>query len=321
MLPVAAVVGALLLALLPWATTPTAFVALWALIGITQAGCLYEPCFSLITRSLGAAARPAITRVTLVAGLASSLAFPLGTTVAGVAGWSRAIWLFAAIVLLGAACLWLGARSLPATGPRRTDRDDPADSAAAQRALARPVFWLLAISFPMIAFNHNALINLLLPLLDARGVTAATAVLAASLVGPMQVAGRMALMTLGGSRSSTAIAMLAFSAMTIAALALLAADGEQLVPLFLFVGLQGAGYGLTSILRPAVTAELLGRAGFGQISGRLALPYLAAAAAAPLLGAMLASAGGYDLMIVVLGIACAMGVGGLALANRLHRRG
>jgi hypothetical protein len=45
---------------------------------VAQAGSLYETCFAFLTRRLGEGARGAITRVTLVAGFAGTLAFPLG---------------------------------------------------------------------------------------------------------------------------------------------------------------------------------------------------------------------------------------------------
>jgi len=41
-----------------------------------------------------------------------------------------------------------------------------------------------------------------------------------------------------------------------------------------FVILHGAGWGVTSIVRPVITAEFLGRQGFGVISGMIALPFM-----------------------------------------------
>ena len=55
----------------------------WIILGAAQAGCVYETCFALLTRRLGYGARAAITRVTLIAGFASTLAFPLGHWLGG----------------------------------------------------------------------------------------------------------------------------------------------------------------------------------------------------------------------------------------------
>lgn len=80
--------------------------------------------------------------------------------------------------------------------------------------------------------------------------------------------------------------------------------------LFVFVLFQGSGYGVTSITRPVVTADLLGREGFGSISGALALPFMAATAVAPTVAAAIWEVGGYDLVrgtvlaLVLVGAAC-----------------
>ena len=78
MLTYAPVLMALGLAALGFAANPWVWWAIWAVIGFAQACCLYESCFAFLTRRLGGGARVAITRVTLVAGFAGTLAFPLG---------------------------------------------------------------------------------------------------------------------------------------------------------------------------------------------------------------------------------------------------
>ena len=73
-----------------------------------------------------------------------------------------------------------------------------------------------------------------------------------------------------------------------------------------FVLLQGSGYGVTSITRPVVTAEILGRTGFGAISGAMAMGFVGGTAMAPLLGAEIWKRGGYDLVLqAVVGIVVA----------------
>ena len=65
----------------------------------------------------------------------------------------------------------------------------------------------------------------------------------------------------------------------------------------------------TSITRPVVTAGLLGREGFGTISGAIALCFMSAYALAPLLGARIWEWGGYDLMLK---LACVIVLSGFA---------
>jgi hypothetical protein len=87
-----------------------------------------------------------------------------------------------------------------------------------------------------------------------------------------------------------------FIALGFASLSLL---GAIALPLFVisFVLFQGAGYGVTSILRPVITADLLGYKNYGLIAGLLAVPFQGAAAAAPTIAALIWGVGGYDLVI------------------------
>ncbi len=176
-------------------------------------------------------------------------------------------------------------------------------------------FWLLAVAFTAIALDHGVLLTHLLPLLNERGIQSQTAVLAASMMGPMQVAGRLAMTALGHRISTLGIFIVAYISMATAALFLL---GSGTRPFFLaiFILLQGAGFGVMSIMRPVMTAELFGRNNFGLISGSLAVPYLGAAAAAPTIAALIYLMGGYDLVIWFAGGASGLGLVSLLAAAR-----
>ncbi|MDX1731840.1 MAG: MFS transporter, partial [Aurantimonas coralicida] len=316
-----ALAGAILLALLPFADTLPGFALLWLGIGAAMGGCLYEPCFALVTRALGADARPAITRVTLVAGFAGTLSFPLNHFMAETTGWQGAVWLFAALVgCLGVPLIVLGARTLEASAglaaesprPIRTGEEaaNPAVatplsatavSAPAPALLRRPLFWYLAAGFSLLGFNHGVVLNHLLPILTDRGVSLDLAVLAAAMIGPMQVAGRLALM-LGGARLSNAwVTTLSFAFVITATLCLIAAEFAPLL-VIAFVVLQGSGYGVLSIMRPVMTREILGQARFGAISGTMAVPYLCAYALSPFVGSLLWATGGYDVALAVVAL-------------------
>ena len=80
-------VGAGALLFLAQAETRTQYLAAWAFLGVAQASALYEVCFALIIRRLGDDARRAIIRVTLVAGFASTIAFPAGAVLSEAYGW------------------------------------------------------------------------------------------------------------------------------------------------------------------------------------------------------------------------------------------
>jgi hypothetical protein len=124
----------------------------------------------------------------------------------------------------------------------------------------------------------------------------------------MQVVGRLAMMSVERRVSMDAVCGLSFVLMAAAVAALILAGASPAL-LAAFVVLQGAGYGVTAITRPVVAATVLGRDGFGAISGALALPFITATAVAPTLAAAVWSVGGYDTvrfgLLVLLAVAAA----------------
>lgn len=316
-----ALFGAVALALLATVESQSMFLVVWALIGLAHAGCLYEPCFAFVTRTMGSSARAAITRITLCAGFASTIAFPLGAWFSATLGWRGAVIIFAAGVAgLGAPLLIAGSSMLQRSGetahiapPRATNR------AAVRAALGRREFWLLAIAFPLIALNHGVLLNHIIPILVDRGLTEAMAVTVASLIGPSQVAGRLVMMQFDHRVSAITLSTVAFTGLSLAAAVLFLAGASPLLA-FLFAATQGATYGVTNILKPVITAESLGTTGFGGISGLLAVPNLAGFAVAPFIGAALWQFGGYTTAIAAAGIAAILGLAAIAWLAVLMRR-
>jgi MFS family permease len=157
--------------------------------------------------------------------------------------------------------------------------------------------------------NHGILITYVLVLFADRGAEAGMAALAAAAIGPAQVAGRLVLLA-AGARVTTAQATMASLGSVVLAGGLLLLAGAAPILIFVFALAQGAGLGLTSILRPVLIAEILGRQGFGAISGAAAVAPILASAAAPSVGAALLTLGGPGLVYV----AClALAMVGLAL--------
>lgn len=303
-----AIAGALLLALLTIVTVPWQFMMLWTVIGVCMAGCLYEACFALLTRAMTTNARAAITRVTLVAGFAGTLCFPSAHFLINAFGWRSCILIFAAAVLLIAVPLMWRATG-EVEGHVAATYDDTVDQpkAAAITILRRPVFWFLAIAFAAIAVDHGMVVSHILALLSSRGLSSENAVLAASMMGPMQVMGRIAMAASERHLSTLAIAFGCFTALILSATAILLATGGSLL-VAVFIIIQGAAMGVISIARPVVTASLLGHKDFGMISGMMASFYIGATALAPALAALLWGYGGYDQVIFVALILAAIGL-------------
>ena len=310
----AALIGAALVALLPFANSVWMFGAIWLGVGACLGGCLYETCFSLITRTRGDNARRDITLVTLFAGLAGTLSFPLSNAISHVYGWNAAIWTMSGLVaLVGVPLVWYATSFLEKEYQKENAaRDDETKETHSstfniRRVLSKPAFWFIAIGFAMLGCNHGVIINHILPILTDRGLTGDAAVLAASMIGPMQVAGRLAMIAAERRVSSHAITSACFIGVACAGAALYF---SAVVPALVvaFVILQGSGHGVTSIMRPVITKEILGTQNFGAISGAVAVPYLLAWAAAPVAGSLLWEAGGYDLAIIVVIVSALTGL-------------
>ena len=312
-LPVGAAVG---VAGLSEVTSPVAWLLVWLGIGVMQAGMLYESCFSFLTRRLGDGARAAITRVTLIAGFSGTITFPLGHVFGQWFGGQGALLAFAAVILLGAVPVnYLGVRAL-----RRMERVGAARPApepgALRAALRRAEFWAIAGMFGLIWLNHGILLTYVLELFQDRGASLGAATLAASCFGPAQVLGRLVLM-MNEARISNARATLVSLGLVVVAGGMLLLAGAAPWLVFVMAVTQGAGVGLLSILRPVLVADVLGRRGFGAVSGAAAVAPILASAAAPSVGALLLEWGGAGLVFdACLGMALAGSAFGILLARR-----
>ena len=293
-----AVLGAVLLALLSFVTELWQFFCIWIGLGVAMSSTLYEACFAVLVRSTGDRARRAITIVSVVAGLAGTVAFPSAHLLAGALGWRGAVLVFAVVVgVVAVPLIWSACRRAEVQATMHAPQ--PSASAGQALAVARsPIFWLLAAAIFLAALDHGMLISHVLPILDDRGIDAGLAVLAASFVGPMQVAGRLVLMAADRFASTVAASTGCFAMMAIAGTCLLHA-GTAPALVAGFVVLQGAGIGVASVMRPVVTAELLGRRNFGVVSGLIGLMHMSGYALGPSVSAVVWAWGGYDRVIVL----------------------
>jgi MFS family permease len=263
----------------------------WGLVGLGCASGLYEVCFAFLIRQLGPDARPAIVRVTLVAGFASTLAFPAGAALSQAIGWRGALWVAVVVlVLLAAPLQWLSARRLqraasglapPAPLKAGAARPHAGGAGAPGR---RRAFWLLAALFALVGVNHWMMIAFLVPVFVELGAMQATAVLAASVVGPAQVAGRLVLMA-GEARIGNVAASWATVAGFVGAVAVLALASGAPWLIFAYAAVQGSAIGVMTILKPMLIADVMGHEDYGAVAGAIQVPSLLAVALAPLIGA------------------------------------
>ena len=296
------------------------FYAVWTLLGIAMAGTLYEACFALLTRCMGTQARRAITLVTLVAGFAGTVSFPGTYALLTIFDWrgTVVVWGLAMMVIV-LPLVWLASKAAEARAVDQAVRPSPT-ALEALGVMRRASFWLLATAFAMVSLNHSMLLTHLLPLLAERSVASATAVVTAGLIGPMQVVGRLLMLAMEQRTTSFEISVACFLALMVGALVLLGAGAAPLL-LVGFAFFQGAGRGTESIVRPVITAELLGRKNFGVIAGLMALAFVGAGAMGPTIGSFVWGLGGYDLVIWLAGGVAVLGLAALVLAAKLAGSG
>lgn len=289
------VIGAGALVLLALSEGEAGWFLAWVGLGLAQALCLYDVCFGMMIRRFGAGARGAITRVTLVAGLASTLAFPAGAFLAEAVGWRGAVWCAVAVAVGVMLPLQVWAARVLARGTEAAEVRGAARLRWGE-VLRMQGFLGLAALFSLVNLNHWMLVNHIRPMLEALAVPAGLGIVAAAVIGPAQVAGRLVLAGAGARMGTGLASWVTVGALVVAPVFLLIAMVWPVAAVG-FAACQGAAMGIVTILRPVLVAETLGQERYGAVAGMLAIPGLAAMAVAPLIGTGLESLGGVWLMI------------------------
>ena len=299
---ISAVIGGSGLLLLSSITTLFQFYIIWLIIGFSIAGCLYEPCFALITKYRGHRARQDIIVITLIAGFASTICFPITHVIANMYDWRTTVAVFGLVVIFVAAPLLLiGSTIIKNHGSNPITKSETQSNAKNTSFFRNPTIYYLAICFLLLALVHGTIINHLLSILSERGYATNIAILAASCIGVMQVFGRLVLLFSDKYFSNQNFNKIVLLGM-VTSVAFLLISGSSNYMLFLFIILFGSTYGMISILRPTITKKLLGYKNFGLKSGYLGGTYLIGTATAPYFGSLIWKYYGYQNLILILTI-------------------
>jgi MFS family permease len=290
---VPAVIGIASAPTVPW------FFAAWAFAGVAMAGTLYAPAFAALTRWWGPRRVTALTVLTLLAGLASTIFAPLTAALVTQLGWRQTYLVLAAVLavvtvpahLFGLRGRW------PAPDPAE-QRGKP-DHAPAAVARSRP-FLLLVAAVTLGAFAAFTVVVNQVPLLIERGLSTTAAAWALGLGGLGQVLGRLGYGTLTrhtGVRTRSVLVLGASAAAT-GLLGLLPGPAVALVGAAM---LAGAARGVFTLLEATAVSDRWGSAHYGRLNGLLLAPAMVATALAPWAGAALSEVlGGYPVVFVVL---------------------
>jgi MFS family permease len=284
--------------------------AAWAILGVGMALGLYDAAFAALAALYGHRARGPITGITLFAGFASTVSWPVSTFLNGTVGWRETVLVWAALNL--AVALPLNRFLLPL----------PVRPAYVAHTAAPSIGWkpykemfLLAFVFAAAWFVTGAMASQLPALLERSGATPVQAVAAAALVGPAQVAARLGEFVILRRIHPLVSARIAALLHPIGA-AVFAVIGAPAAAAFVIF--YGAGNGLLTIARGTVPLAVFGPHGYGERTGLLGAPARAAQAFAPLLFGLLLDAMGPSVILVSVALCLAAFAALLCLPAKSH---
>jgi MFS family permease len=305
------------IALLVAALAPNGIVFTIAIIGmqVTGALVLYDAAFAALVQATGPEARARITHLTLIAGFASTIFWPLTAWLHGMFDWRQIFVGFAVANLV----LCLPVHALIARQHRR-GYGAPVSTPAAPahepvpEDQRRRVLWLVTIGFALAGFALSAMLAQMVPMLTQLGL-GASALVVSTLFGPAQVLVRFVNMLIGARRHPMAAALIAL-AMIPAAIAILTLSAPWAAGAVLFAILLGFGSGLKSIVQGTLPLALFGSASYGTRLGYMAAVRQGLAALAPFTLAFLIEAIG---AAGALWVIAAVGLFGLACLTAVAR--
>ncbi|MEQ4206813.1 MFS transporter [Actinopolymorpha sp. B9G3] len=280
------------------------FFAAWTAAGLAMAAVLYQPAFAALTRWWGPRRVTALTALTLVAGLASTIFAPLTATLADQLDWRRTYVTLA--VVLAAITIPAHAIGLRGAWPHPTTEAHGHIHHSPDRVARSRAFLALAAAMSLATFAAFAVLIGLVPLLIERGLSTATAAWALGLGGAGQVLGRLGYTRLAAATSvrTRTVLILAASAGTTALLGLVPGPAALLIAAAILVG---ATRGIFTLLQATAISDRWGARHYGHLNGLLSAPILFATALAPWAGTALAQTlGGYPTAFLALAVATAV---------------
>jgi MFS family permease len=257
--------------------------AAWLVLGVGMGFGLYDAAFAVLGRIYGTEARGAITGITLLAGFASTIGWPLTAWGAAEIGWRDTCIAWAAVHLLAALPLnyWCLPRpTVTAEDKKAMGKPVPIDRTMALLAFAFAVAWVvtagMAAHFPRI--------------LEAAGASPTQAITAGALIGPAQVGARMLEASFLARFHPLVSARLATLTHPLGAALILAVGGGMAPSAFAI--LHGSGNGILTIARGTVPLAIFGPENYGYRLGLLGMPARFLSALAPI---------GFDLLLTHMG--------------------
>src|SRR5450631_1827867 len=261
----------------------------WLLLGIGMGFGLYDAAFAALGRIYGDAARGPITGITLIAGFASTVGWPLSAWGLDTIGWRDTCFAWAAAhILFG---LPVNLFMLPVVKGARA----AVATAIKPRIPIDRTMILLAFTFAAAWTVTGAMAAHMPRILEAAGATTVQAVAAGALFGPAQVVARIIEASFLSRYHPLLSTRLACLTHPIGAVILAVAGGGASSAFAIFFGL---GNGILTIARGTLPLAIFGPKNYGYRLGIIGAPARMAQAAAPLLFGLLIDTMGSRVLIV-----------------------
>ena len=261
----------------------------WLLLGIGMGYGLYDAAFGALGRMHGEAARRSITGITLIAGFASTVGWPLTAIGLEHIGWRNTCFAWAAAhILIGLPINWF---MLP---PVAGAKAAVANAVKPHIPLDRTMV-LLAFTFAAAWSVTGAMAAHFPRILEAAGASPLQAIAAGALIGPAQVAARIVeagVLSRYHPLFSTRLACLTHPI------------GALIVGIFgggaagVFAIFHGAGNGVLTIARGTLPLAIFGPQNYAYRLGIIGAPARMAQAGAPLVFGLLIDVMGGGVLIV-----------------------
>lgn len=285
-------IAAVLLALwAAWPTIWTSYIA-WAGLGLCMAAVLYEPVFAQVGRVVSDSRERirAIATITVLGGLASTVALPATAWLVELAGWRAAVLILASVLAVVTVLVdRLGFLRAPPVTVEKSD--SPLFVATDSPARLGPSLATLTVTFACASFVSAALATNLVPALIDRRLSPTSAATVAGLFGVMQLPGRLLVMNRRFSLGPTQLVWASLG-LQVAGLSVLTV-AQTHWPIIAAVSLFACGSGLVTLARPYVVLTVYGPGQAGHINGRIARVQQLARAAGPVVVTALATRLGY----------------------------
>lgn len=313
MLTASNVVLAAGLALLAAAQGPVVLLLGWLVMGLGISMGLYDAAFATLAGLYGRAARGPITGITLIAGFASTVGWPVSAVLEEVVGWRGACLAWAGLhLVLG---LPLNRFLVPPAPP-------PEKAAAAVEPDGPPpprfAMPLLAVVFATTWFVAGAMAAHLPVLLEAAGTTTAVAIAAGALIGPAQVGARILEFSFLRRFHPLVSARIATLCHPIGAAVLALYGGPAAA---VFVVLHGMGNGVLTIAKGTLPLAVFGPVGYGARTGLISAPSRLLQATAPFLFGLVLEGGGVAWALWLTAGCCLAAFGALMLLRAVPQPG